>query len=117
LKDLATDNELRFSFYTAAQKFKLIDETKYAPVIVRYDEGESLISMLKKKDIERWLMQKLQRYIVNLPIYIHTKLRNEGAIIEVHPGIFVQEYGAMYNDDLGFCVDKSMIYEPDDLMC
>ena len=117
LKDLATDNELRFSFYTAAQKFKLIDETKYAPVIVRYDEGESLISMLKKKDIERWLMQKLQRYIVNLPLYIHTKLRNEGAIIEVHPGIFVQEYGTMYNDDLGFCVDKSMIYEPDDLMC
>jgi CRISPR-associated endonuclease/helicase Cas3 len=62
-------------------------------------------------------MRKLQRYVVNLPRYIHAKLCNEGAIMEVHPGIFVQEYGAMYHNDLGFCADKSMIYEPDDLMC
>ena len=117
LKDLAPDSELRFSFLSAAQKFKLIDDTKYAPVIVRYDEGEKFIGLLKKKGPERWLMRKLQRYVVNLPRYIHTKLRNEGAIAEVHPGIFVQEYGAMYHDNLGFCADKSMIYEPDDLMC
>ncbi len=117
LKDLATDGELRFSFYTAAQKFKLIDDSRYAPVIVRYEEGERLIGMLKKLGPERWLMRKLQRYVVNLPRYVHTKLRNEGAITEVHPGIFIQEYGAMYHNDLGFCADKSMIYEPDDLMC
>ncbi|MBI4825783.1 MAG: CRISPR-associated helicase Cas3' [Nitrospirae bacterium] len=117
LKDLAPDGELRFSFYTAAQKFKLIDDSQYAPVIVRYEEGERLIGMLKKLGTERWLMRKLQRYVVNLPRYVHTKLRNEGAIMEVHPGIFVQEYGAMYHNDLGFCADKSMIYEPDDLMC
>jgi len=117
LKDLAPDRELRFSFYTAAQKFKLIDDSRYAPVIVRYEEGERLIGMLKKLGPERWLMRKLQRYVVNLPRYIHMKLRNEGAVTEVHPGIFVQEYGAMYHNDLGFCADKSMIYEPDDLMC
>lgn len=117
LKDLAPDRELRFSFLTAAQKFKLIDDSLYAPVIVRYEEGESLIGILKKLGAERWLMRKLQRYVVNLPRYVHMKLRNEGSIMEVHPGIFVQEYGAMYHDDLGFCADKSMIYEPDDLMC
>jgi CRISPR-associated endonuclease/helicase Cas3 len=116
LKDLATDDELRFSFYTAAQKFKLIDDKQHAPVIVRYEEGEKLIEMLKKKGPERWLMRKLQRYMVNLPIYVHTKLCNESAIKELHPGIFVQEYGAMYHNDLGFCADKSMIYEPDELM-
>lgn len=117
LKDLAPDSELRFSFLSAAQKFKLIDDTKYAPVIVRYNEVENLIDVLKKKGPERWLMRKIQRYIVNLPRYIHTKLCNEGAIAEVHPGIFVQEYGAMYHNVLGFCADKSMIYEPDELMC
>lgn len=116
LKDLAPDAELRFSFYTAAQKFKLIDDKQYSPVIVCYEEGENLIGLLKKKGPERWLMRKLQRYIVNLSKYVHTKLRNEGAVMEVHPGIFVQEYSAMYHDDLGFCADKSMIYEPDDLM-
>ncbi|MBC8548373.1 MAG: CRISPR-associated helicase Cas3' [Candidatus Brocadiales bacterium] len=116
LKDLAPDRELRFSFLSAAQKFKLIDDKQYAPVIVRYKEGENFIGLLNKGP-ERWLMRKLQRYVVNLPKYVHTKLHNEGAIMEVHPGIFVQEYGAMYRNDLGFCADKSMIYEPDDLMC
>lgn len=117
LKDLAPDSELRFSFYTAAQKFKLIDDKQYAPVIVHYEEGEKFIEQLKRIGPERWLMRKLQRYVVNLPVYVHKKLHNEGAIVEVHPGIFVQEYGAMYHNDLGFCADKSMIYEPDDLMC
>jgi CRISPR-associated endonuclease/helicase Cas3 len=117
LNDLAPDSELRFSFYTAAQKFKLIDDKQYAPVIVCFEKGEQLIGLLKKLGPERWLMRKLQRYVVNLPRYLHMKLRTEGSIMEVHPGIFVQEYGAMYHNDLGFCADKSMIYEPDDLMC
>ena len=116
LKDLASDGELRFSFYTAAQKFKLINDKQYSPVIVCYEEGEKLIEQLKKLGPERWLMRKLQRYIVNLPKHVHTKLCNEGAIIEAYPGIFVQEYGAMYHPDLGFCAHKSMIYEPDDLI-
>jgi CRISPR-associated endonuclease/helicase Cas3 len=117
LKDIAPDRELRLSFFSAAQKFKLIDDKQYAPVIVRYEEGENLIGMLKKTCPERWLMRKLQRYVVNLPRYVHAKLCNEGAIAEVHPGIFVQEGGAMYHPNLGFCPDKSLIYEPDELMC
>jgi len=117
LIDLAPDSELRFSFLSAAQKFKLIDDKQYAPVIVRYGEGEELIRLLKKKGSERWLMRKLQRYIVNVPRYVHTKLINERAITEVYPGIFIQEGGAMYHPDLGLCPDKSMIYEPDELMC
>ncbi|MDD5433848.1 MAG: CRISPR-associated helicase Cas3' [Nitrospira sp.] len=117
LKDLGPDPELRFSFYTAAQKFKLIDDKQSAPVIVCYGEGEELIGLLKKKGPERWLMRKIQRYVVNLPVYIHKKLRNEGAVSEIYPGIFVQEYGAMYDTAIGFCPDKSLIFAPDDLMC
>ena len=117
LKDLESDSELRFSFYSAAQKFHLIDDKQSAPVIVRYEEGKELIGLLKKKGPERWLMRKLQRYVVNLPIYVHRKLCDEDAVVEVHSGIFVQEGGAMYHPELGFCSDKSMIYEPDELMC
>ncbi len=117
LKDLVTDTELRFSFLSAAQKFKLIDDKQYAPIIVCYEEGERLIEMLKKLGPERWLMRKLQRYVVNLPKYIHIKLYKDAAIIEAHPGIYIQANRAMYHPELGFCPDKSMIYEPDDLMC
>jgi CRISPR-associated endonuclease/helicase Cas3 len=117
LKDLAPDSELRFSFLSAAQKFNMIDDKQYAPVVVCYGEGERLIETLKKVGPERWMMRRLQRYVVNLPRYVHSKLYNQGAIIEAHPGIFIQVYGAMYHPELGFCPDKSMIYEPDDLMC
>lgn len=117
LKDLVPDSELRFSFLSAAQKFNMIDDKQYAPVVVCYSEGERLVETLKKMGPERWLMRKLQRYVVNLPKYVHSKLYNQGAIIEAHPGIFIQVYGAMYHPELGFCPDKSMIYEPDDLMC
>lgn len=117
LKDLAPDKELRFSFLSAAQKFKLIDDSKYAPVIVRYGEGEKLIEQITKIGPERWLMRRLQRYTVNLPRYIHEKLYKQGALIETHPGIFIQVYGAAYHPELGFCADKSMIYKPDDLIC
>lgn len=117
LADLAPNMELKFSFFTAARNFKLIDDKQYAPVIVRYENGQDLIGLLKHKGPERWLIRKLQRYIVNLPVYIHRKLLNEGAIAEFHSGIFTQEGGAMYHPDRGFCPDKSLIYDPDDLMC
>jgi CRISPR-associated endonuclease/helicase Cas3 len=89
LKDLAPDSELRFSFLSAAQKFNMIDDKQYAPVVVCYEEGERLIETLKKVSPERWLTRKLQRYAVNLPKYLHSKLYNERAILEVHPEIFL----------------------------
>jgi CRISPR-associated endonuclease/helicase Cas3 len=113
---LRNDKELKFSFRTAARKFQLIDEATQAPVIVRY-ENDELLTLLERKGPDRWLLRKLQRSVVNLPRYLHQKLFAAGAIRELHPGIFVQGYGALYHPDLGFCPDKSMVYEPDVLMC
>ena len=116
LKMISDDNPFRCSFRSAAQKFHLIDESQQAPVIVAYGKGADLIKILEKGEPERWLLRKLQRYVVNLPRYLHTKLLAEGALRELHPGIFVQGHGALYHKDLGFCPDKSIIYEPDELI-
>ncbi|TAN41724.1 MAG: CRISPR-associated helicase Cas3' [Nitrospirae bacterium] len=116
LLDLAADMELRFSFRTAARKFQLIDETAQASVIVRYDEGNKYVDMLDRIGPERWLMRKLQRYVINLPRYLHTKLLASGAIKQCYPGIFIQSHPSFYDDNLGFCPDRSIIYEPDDLI-
>ena len=115
LSDL-TDNEARFSFRSAAKNFKLIDDRAQAPVLVRYGEGGKLIEQLKHLGPERWILRKLQRYVVNLPKYLHARLHVEGAIQEVHPGIYVQGHGALYDEKLGFCPDRSIIYEPDELI-
>ncbi len=112
---LRNDNELRFSFRTASRNFQLIDESAQAPVIVQFKNDE-LLTLLQRKGPERWLLRKLQRYVVNLPRYLHSRLLSEGAIREIHPGIFMQGHGALYHSDLGFRPDKSIIYEPDELM-
>ena len=113
---LRNDPELRFGFRSAARKFQLIDETVQAPVIVRF-ENDELLALLERQGPERWLLRKLQRSVVNLPRWLHRRLVSEGAIRELHPGIFVQGHGALYHRELGFCPDKSIVYEPDELMC
>jgi CRISPR-associated endonuclease/helicase Cas3 len=116
LLDLANHPQLEVNFRTAAHKFRLIDDTSQAPVIVRY-HNEDLLGLLERKEPERWLLRRLQRSVVNLPRYLHLRLLGEGAIREVHPGIFVQGHGALYHNGLGFCPDKSIVYEPDELIC
>ncbi|MHB8843722.1 MAG: CRISPR-associated helicase Cas3' [Nitrospirota bacterium] len=116
LADLQMSNDFRCSFRTAAMKFHLIDESRQAPVIVAYDKGGDLIKALESGKPDRRLLRKLQRYVVNLPRYLHSKLLTTGAIREIHPGIYVQGHGALYHKDLGFCADKSIIYEPDELV-
>ena len=114
---LGNDPELRISFRTAAEKFRLIDEGTYAPVLVHYGEkGSGFIEQLRRQGPERWLLRQLQRYVVNLPRHVHGKLVTEGAIEEVHPGIFVQGHGNLYDKHIGFCAERSMIYAPDELM-
>lgn len=117
LSDLKPDSEFRFSFRTAAANFRLIDDNRQAPVIVLYGErGARLVDQLTRLGPERWLLRKLQRYVVNLPRQLHDRLCREGAIREIHPGIFVQGHGGLYDDNLGFCPDRSIIYDPDDLI-
>lgn len=113
---LCNDPELKFSFRTAARKFQLIDEAAQAPVIVQF-ENDDLLALLEHQGPDRWLLRKLQRSVVNLPRYLHGKLLADGAIRELHPDIFVQSHGALYHAVLGFCPDKSIVYEPDELMC
>lgn len=117
LADLRSDPELRFSFRSAAANFRLIDDRLQAPVVVSYGEdGARLVEQLTHLGPERRLLRKAQRYVVNLPKYLHQRLRAEGAIREVHAGIYVQAHPNLYDENLGFCSGRSMIYEPDELI-
>ncbi|MFO1350396.1 MAG: CRISPR-associated endonuclease Cas3'' [Gammaproteobacteria bacterium] len=113
---LKPNRELRFAFRSAANRFRIIDETRQAPVIVRYGEGSALIEQLEHREPERWLLRKLQRFIVNLPRYRHQELLNEGEIKEVHPGIFVQSFAGLYHKDLGLLGEDPAYREPEDLI-
>jgi CRISPR-associated endonuclease/helicase Cas3 len=110
------DGECRYAFRTAARKMRLIDESAYAPVVVLYGEGAKLAGLLESQAPERWLLRRLQRYVVNLPRRVHRRLVEDSAIREVHPDLFVQGHGALYDDRLGFRADRSVVYEPDELV-
>lgn len=120
LKDLAADSGFRFSFRAAASKFKIIDESLQAPVLVRYGEGEKLVRQLIKNGPERRLMRKLQRYAVNVPRYLLEKLIKSGEIEELfrgqeaRQGIFVQSTISRYDQTIGLCYGAAI--EPDDLI-
>ena len=114
---LGNDSELRISFRTAAERFRLIDEGAYAPVLVHYGgKGSKLIELLRNRGPERWILRQAQRYVVNLPRHVHGRLLSDRAIEEIHPGIYVQGHSNFYDENLGFCADRSLIYEPDELM-
>ncbi len=114
--DLKMKDDFKCSFRSVAQKFHIIDDSMQATVIVTYEDGIGLVKMLQNDKPDRELLRKLQRYVVNLPRYLHAKLVMDGAIREVHPGIYVQVNPSLYDKDLGFCPDKSIVFEPDELI-
>ena len=95
------DDPLKVQFRTAAQRFRLIDESGYCSILVRYGGSPALIGRLQKEGPERWLMRKLQRYTVSLPEGQFQKLRTNGDVSEVHPDIFAQTADALYHPQLG----------------
>jgi len=109
------DDPLKVQFRTAAQRFRLIDESGYHSILVRYGESPALIDRLQKEGPERWLMRKLQRYTVSLPEWQFQELRANGDLSEVHPDIFVQTAEALYHPQLGVLVDGANP-DPSDLI-
>lgn len=116
LEDLKPNKHVEFLFRSAAGKFRLIDETQQASVIVRYGEGADLIEQLRRVGPERWLLRKLQRYVVNLPRHQHQMLLRNADIQEIQPGLFVQAHDGLYHPDLGLLGDDPAYHEPETLI-
>lgn len=113
---LLKEPQIRLHFRTAAERFRLIDSGAQLPVVVNWRDGGKWIQCLKQGPPDRWLLRKLQRFVVNIPKTIHERLLREHAIVEAHPGIFVQEQAGLYREDLGLCPDLSCVYDPEELI-
>lgn len=118
LKDLAPDGHFRFSFRTAAEKFKIIDDARQVSVLVRYGDGKKLIDELARLGPDRKLMRRLQRYLVKIPRYRIGELLESSAIREVDncPGLYAQSNIAFYHPVTGVSYDFESVPDPDLLM-
>lgn len=99
--------ECSIYFRTAADKFRIIDDSLQKTILVRYGKSESLIDLLKLKGPERWLMRKLQRYTVNVYNADFNQLLLHGSIEEVQPKIFALTSSIEYSMDTGLLVDET----------
>ena len=100
---------LGIQFRTAAEKFKLIDDSMQRSVLVRYLQGAELIDQLKRMGPEPWLMRKLQRYSVNIYLNDFNSMLQRKSLEEVHPGIFALTTGMEYSEETGLCVEDNSI--------
>ena len=107
------DNPLATGFRTAAERFRLIEDTQ-APVVVLYrgpdglDETvDKLLGKLAKDGPERWLMRSLQRYTVSLPKALAERLHGQGDLQLAIPGLYVQANDLMYAPQTGLRTDDS----------
>jgi len=103
--------ELAVNFRAAAERFKLIDDEDSAPIIVCYgEESGELLRNLRKHGPQRWLMRKLQRYIVNLHRRQLATLLQQSEIEEVIPGLYTQVSDWLYDADIGLNPDGTPMH-------
>jgi len=115
---LRNDPKMRYSFRTAAQTFRVIDQ-RGVPCLVRYGDGGALIDRLCEFGKDRVLMRQLQRYTVQISEWHLKKLLATGDIVEpeISPSLYMQTSTTLYREDIGLCFPEEIeAYSPDDLI-
>lgn len=105
--------DCQIQFRTVAEKFKLIDDSAYQTILVRYGNNDILLGKLEKEGPQRWLMRKLQRYSVNIPKRLFAQLAKQGDVREIWQGLYAQVGDTLYDKTLGVVIDGNIA--PDDL--
>lgn len=98
--------KFEFQFKTFAEKFNLIDDKQQISIIVQYKDSYKLIEQLRFTGASKELLRKLQRYIVNVPLYKFNKIRESNYIEEIN-GYWVQSNDNLYRPGLGLIIDET----------
>lgn len=107
---------LEVQFRSAAEKFRLIDDSETQAVFVAYNkEGRALLNMLRSKGPERWLMRKLQRHSVTLYRHDLNRLLADGDIEEFE-GMYMQVGDTLYHPQIGLLLADTAAVNPASLL-
>jgi CRISPR-associated endonuclease/helicase Cas3 len=116
----AVGDGLSFQFATAAERFRLIDDT-YRPVVIGFDDHSRAIvaSLFRGAPATRETFRALQRYTVTIPSRIWS--RHVGGNIQLladdRIAVLVSPE-ALYDSDLGLRLgDDVPLYNPDSTTC
>ncbi|BBO87260.1 CRISPR-associated helicase Cas3' [Desulfosarcina ovata] len=109
---------LDFYFRTVAERFRLIDDDWQLPVIAPYEEAIFFVDELKcAPHLNRKIIRKLQRYLVNISCKERILLEREGALELISlPEIF-QLNAHFYDLKYGVIAEGSININPEELIC
>ncbi len=105
-------DDFNFQFKTFAEKFNMINSTTQYSIIVEYESDKTeknnapLIEQLKYAGPSKFLLRKLQRYIVNINEQCFKQLLKNNYISNIH-GYWIQTDPIIYKKGLGIiCHDN-----------
>lgn len=105
---LRTNADLAFDFRSAADRFRLIDDSDQASLIVPYHSAvpgakdiQPLIERLRNGDADRWLLRSLQRYTVNVRRAQLDAWHRLGDVQILVPGMYLLIDAPRYDPRLG----------------
>jgi len=105
----------QYQFRSAADAFRLIDDTGQATVVVWFgshrDKVHRLLDEVRLAGPSRARLRALQRFTVTVPEPMFQKLQRSGDVQEV-AGLWVQSVDGLYDDTLGLCADTAR-FRPD----
>lgn len=104
--------ELHYDFQTAAERFRLIEETTET-VFVPHGEGVKLIERLRGGEVDRYLLRKLQRYGVGLRPWQCQALVTTGDVELTKDGFQVLANESLYDNNLGVRIDRPGWRDPE----
>lgn len=111
---------LDFSFRTAADRFRMIDDDWQRPVIVPYGEAQAIVDkLLDEKGNARRYLRKLQRYTVSIPVREQQMLldADHAHLLKDWPDICVLHNKNLYSDRYGYLSPGEVeAYIPEDLI-
>jgi CRISPR-associated endonuclease/helicase Cas3 len=101
---------VKIQFRTVAANFKLIDDQAQQSVIVRYGKVvDRLLNEVRIVGPTRDNMRRLQRYTVNLPVWLAEKMKTDGLLEEIRDGIIAQCSLRLYNRTIGLDVFRETL--------
>jgi CRISPR-associated endonuclease/helicase Cas3 len=103
-------------FRTAAERFRLVDDSGYWPILVDWGDGADLIEEIRRLGPERLRMRRIQRYLVSIPAGQLQALRAKGDVEELLPGLFGVRAPRLYAEAIGLRVEGHE-YDAATLVC
>lgn len=103
--------KLKFQFRSAAERFRMIDNTGRQAVLVLWrgaaENSEKALDELRRIGPKRSIMRRLQRFSVNVFDQELERMRQNGTVEDMH-GIWVQCSPRLYTQEYGLNIDAEL---------